>query len=583
MEKLFYSVLLVIISVFIISCGNHFFNPKYYYSKKNGNTSTSGGNFEPPPPPEELPEGMEDPFEKGEWNKPDYGGYNGNKFDSWLFEASFRGDKLPIYNFKEPGGKNWIHPGEKDWKGNLGDYYLPVIGDNKVYDAPVVGTISIDPLKIYKYNGNNPLYGISGYLPGRLDRFNFYSIDGKASIKLQQYLIAVDKYSKLIFAYGKIINTGSLFGNVYPTDFDAIERYGKKIPFYEYDPIGYVDSTGKVILYEHYETEFVKNPTGYMPSQHGFDAIAEHDKSKPGRSPYVIALNGEASEDDKKIFYDNVSSLVSKDFNWRDYRGYDSTSPSSKQQIDLDSWKSSGYTGKSIVLYTYTLTDSGNKLTIKETDFYTKNVITKEYSIEKISDTNRASYTNSKGESLSVLIQETDSSKTISVGGKVLDPNFKDYGPIFTDRVKNTYFKKDGEASIGGGIGGMASSTFPLSWRGALKDLEYKFNSDGTEFTMKYSYDNGGLFNTKWVQVEYHFKLARFDSDPDKHWTAKYECTNLSGTLGNYTRVVLRNDGKLIRSSMTLHGLSGAIEMGSITIPDDPNSDAGLEMVADKR
>lgn len=573
MEKLFYSVLLVIISVFIISCGNHFFNPKYYYSKKNGNTSTSGGNFEPPPPPEELPEGMEDPFEKGEWNKPDYGGYNGNKFDSWLFEASFRGDKLPIYNFKEPGGKNWISGG-KDWKDNLGDYYIPEKGINKVYDVPVVGTISIDPLKIYKYNGNNPLYGISGYLPGRLDRFNFYSIDGKASIKLQQYLIAVDKYSKLIFAYGKITKTGNLFGNVYPTDFDAIERYGKKIPFYEYDPIGYVDSTGKVILYGHYETEFVKNPTGYMPSQHGFDAIAEHDKSKPGRSPYVIALNGEASEDDKKIFYDNVSSLVSKDFNWRDYSGYDSTSPSSKQQIDLDSWKSSGYTGKSIVLYTYTLTDSGNKLTIKETDFYTKNVITKEYSIEKISDTNRASYTNSKGESLSVLIQETDSSKTISVGGKVLDPNFKDYGPIFTDRVKNTYFKKDGEASIGGGIGGAISSTFPLSWRGALKDLEYKFNSDGTEFTMKYSYDDGGPFNTKWVQVEYHFKLARFDSDPDKHWTAKYECTNLSGTLGNYTRVVLRNDGKLIRSSMTLHGLSG---------PDDPNLDAGLEMVADKR
>lgn len=286
MEKLFYSVLLVIISVFIISCGNHFFNPKYYYSKKNGNTSTSGGNFEPPPPPEELPEGMEDPFEKGEWNKPDYGGYNGNKFDSWLFEASFRGDKLPIYNFKEPGGKNWISGG-KDWKDNLGDYYLPVIGDNKVYDAPVVGTISIDPLKIYKYNGNNPLYGISGYLPGRLDRFNFYSIDGKASIKLQQYLIAVDKYSKLIFAYGKITSTGNLFGNVYPTDFDAIERYGKKIPFYEYDPIGYVDSTGKVILYEHYETEFVKNPTGYMPSQHGFAAIAEHSKSKPGKSPYV--------------------------------------------------------------------------------------------------------------------------------------------------------------------------------------------------------------------------------------------------------------------------------------------------------
>ncbi|MEI0527652.1 hypothetical protein R4J00_03255 [Brachyspira intermedia] len=569
MRKIY--LLLILISIFALSCGNHFFNPRYYYNKSS--SSSSGSNPEPPAPPEELPEGVDDPFEKGDWNNPGYGGYDGNKFDSWLFQASFRGDKLPIYNFKEPDGKNWISS-KSDWKGNMADYYIPNKGENKVYDAPMVGTLDISPLTIYKYNGENPLYGSSGYLPGRMDRFRFYSIDGKASITLQQYLIAVDTYSKLIFAYGKITKTDDLFGNVYPTDFDAIERYGQKIAFYEYDPIGYVESTGKVVLYEHYETEFVKTPTSYMPSQHGFDTIAQLDKSKPGRSPYLIILDGEASEEDKKTFYDNVASLVSKDFNWRDYSGYDSTAPGTKKQIDLENWKSSGYAGRSLILYTYTLTDSGNKLIIKETDFDTKQVTTKEYNMDKITATNKASYTNSSGESLSVTIQETDSSKTISVSGKLLDPNFQDYGPIFVDRIRNARFEYDskylpaGNTYIPGVIGTIVGGT--------VKNIVYQFNEDGTSFTLEYDYDG--------EHYTYVNKLARFDSDADKHWTAKYE-SDKGGLGGKYLRIVLRNGegtsnpgpneiGTVVRSSMTLHSLDLAT--------DSPTSNLGLEMMGNR-
>lgn len=569
MRKIY--LLLILISIFALSCGNHFFNPRYYYNKSS--SSSSGSNPEPPAPPEELPEGVDDPFEKGDWNNPGYGGYDGNKFDSWLFQASFRGDKLPIYNFKEPDGKNWISS-KSDWKGNMADYYIPNKGENKVYDAPMVGTLDISPLTIYKYNGENPLYGSSGYLPGRMDRFRFYSIDGKASITLQQYLIAVDTYSKLIFAYGKITKTDDLFGNVYPTDFDAIERYGQKIAFYEYDPIGYVESTGKVVLYEHYETEFVKTPTSYMPSQHGFDTIAQLDKSKPGRSPYLIILDGEASEEDKKTFYDNVASLVSKDFNWRDYSGYDSTAPGTKKQIDLENWKSSGYAGKSLILYTYTITDSGNKLIIKETDFDTKQVTTKEYNMDKITATNKASYTNSSGESLSVTIQETDSSKTISVSGKLLDPNFQDYGPIFVDRIRNARFEYDSKYLPAGNtyIPGVIGTIFG----GTVKNIVYQFNEDGTSFTLEYDYDG--------EHYTYVNKLARFDSDADKHWTAKYE-SDKRGSGGKYLRIVLRNGegtsnpgpneiGTVVRSSMTLHSLDLAT--------DSPTSNLGLEMIGNR-
>ena len=72
MRKIY--LLLILISIFALSCGNHFFNPRYYYNKSS--SSSSGSNPEPPAPPEELPEGVDDPFEKGDWNNPGYGGYD---------------------------------------------------------------------------------------------------------------------------------------------------------------------------------------------------------------------------------------------------------------------------------------------------------------------------------------------------------------------------------------------------------------------------------------------------------------------------------------------------------------------------
>ena len=99
---------------------------------------------------------------------------------------------------------------------------------------------------------------------------------------------------------------------------------------------------------------------------------------------------------------------------------------------------------------------------------------------------------------------------------------------------------------------------------GTISNLIYQFNSDGTSYTIEYTYDK--------KQYKYNFKLARFDTNPTYHWTAKYEGIDISGTLGKYTRVVLRNNGQTIRSSMTLH---------SIGFAESPDSDAGLEMVAD--
>lgn len=291
MKKINILIFLASASFFIFSCGGNFFNPKYYYGKSNNGLYAEE---EAPPPPPEYVDAASDPFKVGEWNNINYGGYDGSKFDSeWMFKASFDAGKgnLPIYMFSTLS-KKWF-PGGVDWKGKQAYYYIPETGLNKVYNVTILGTINIDPLKIYKYNGDNPLYAKSGYLEGRMDRFRFYSIDGKASIELKQYLIAVDTYSKFVFAYGKITATGELLGNIYPKDFRAIEYYAKRIPFYEYDPIGYVDKSGEVVLYDDYTSEFPKDPTGYEPKQHGYEEMASHSKNGQGRSPYLSKHNND--------------------------------------------------------------------------------------------------------------------------------------------------------------------------------------------------------------------------------------------------------------------------------------------------
>ena len=268
---------LLYITLFMISCSSGF-NPRYYYEKGKRGGLSSSPVIKPVEAPTEV-EADKDPFKVGEHNNPDYQ-FEARKFDSWLFKASFQKDKLPIYNFLTNDSRQWI-PGGKDWNNiSPAYYYNPKDKENEASGYGITGST------IYKYEGYNPLYDNSGYLPGRMDRFRFYSLYGKAVIvDLQQYLIAVDTYSKLVFAFGKITETKSTFGELVPMKFEAIEYHGDK-DFYEYDPIGYVNSDGEVVLYEHYRTEFVKNPTSYLPKQHSFNTVATYTPNGQGYSPY---------------------------------------------------------------------------------------------------------------------------------------------------------------------------------------------------------------------------------------------------------------------------------------------------------
>ena len=533
-----YLLFLVIISMFIVSCGGHFFNPRYYYTK----SSSSGSSLEAPNTgPEKLPDEVpaeDDPFKlPEEYNDPNYQ-FSADKFKNWLFKASFKGDKLPIYDFFNDDTRNWIQGGA-DWNNIPAEYYNGKDGEN--YAESGLLTVPIDNLKVYRYAGENPLYSSLGYLPGRMDRFNFYSINGNASIAtLKQYLIAVDTYSKFIFAFGAITDTETIMGDKVPTAFEAVEKHGDKKAFYEYDPIGYVTESGSVILYEHYKTEFVESPTTYMPSDHGYPNMAQPNPTGQGYSPYR-SLNPSSSEpaspEDQATFKDNINVIKSNNPNGFEYRNYSGYMVDGKNQIDLDLWKSGNYGGLSIKLYTYTFengtgTDTGvpNIKVITEDYNDTSTKTEKIYKVKTITSKYKAIYENTtdSGDTVIVSLVKVNNKDSISFNGTSLDPDFKDYGPIFTDRIAGLTFTN-------------SESEYYFFLTQTIYDVKYEFSADGSEFTLSYMVYN--LFTADHKET-YKYKLARFDDSLSQQFTAIYEVPEESGD-DRYGRVnIYSENGK---------------------------------------
>ena len=567
MKKLLFIVYFSIAALFLTSCGGHFFNPRYYYNK----SSSSSSGAAPDTGPEKLPDDVpadEDPFKLPEdYNDPNYQ-FPAENFKNWLFKASFQGDKLPIYNFFNDTTRSWI-PGGSDWNNIPAEYYDGKDGENYVVSGPL--TIDITELKVYKYAGKNPLYSSLGYLPGRMDRFNFYAINGKATsaATLKQYLIAVDTYSKFIFAFGAITGTESVLGDKIPTQFEAIEKHGDKKAFYEYDPIGYVTANGSVILYEHYKKEFTDAPTSYMPKDHSFDKRAEPSPTGHGYSPYR-PLNSSSTEpaspEDQKNYKDEINRIKDSNQNGFKYRNYSGYMVDGKNQIDLNLWKAGNYGGKSFALYSYTFengtgTDSSVPNIKVVIDYYnnSKPQETKTYRVKTITSKYKAIYENTLNTSETVIVSlvKVNNKDTISFDGTSLDSDFKDYGPIFTDRVLGARFEGTGDSST--------------------RNIVYQFSADGSEFTLTYEEEYWDWFEYKWRTKSYSYKLARFDDSLEQQFTAIYE-SSPGGTLGNYGRVVLREkDGvsdKLIETSTVLAQIWG---LGTA------DSDMGLGYDADRK
>lgn len=308
-RKIYLFVLFIAVFVFLYSCQSRL-NPRYLYNSKSSsdNGNSGGGDL-----PDDIPEDPSDtnagggetnedgtitvyldPFVHGEWNKPDYR-FNMN-FDDMQIRASFDGDNRPSYNLVR-GNWNLANASENS-------YY---------YDGPNTSGAgqSISSVQYYLYKSKNPLFAVDSRYnkSDKLKRFYFYRFNGKAlgMVYTDNFLVAIDTYSKLVFAYAvpvewkqyiagtpkAPISWGSVDAG-WETDYNGGGKVNFKVSgasyFYEYDPIGIVKQNGEIEIYK-WCSDSIGNNKRYGPRIDGGNA---RDLSRPiatygipGRSPYI--------------------------------------------------------------------------------------------------------------------------------------------------------------------------------------------------------------------------------------------------------------------------------------------------------
>lgn len=273
---------LLIITAFLCSCMNPFNSrTKYYY---NANKKQ---NYPDIDMPSYSKDDTTDPFNsKEDWNRIDYK-FNGNELYNYFMKISFEVTTVPVYSFFIPNdGREW----KKNTRSDYDEYTFDASDDGNTTESPILPPISIKPMTVHRY-GKNPLVSSDGFYntSERIKRFFFIRAEGNAGVKLDNYLIAIDTYSKFIFAYAKITRYVDVFGQLLPTEFKAIEHYHLGYKFYEYDPIGFIDENKNIILYQVYADDMTANSSEYVPRYTGTDGNAAKpiDKTTTGYSPYA--------------------------------------------------------------------------------------------------------------------------------------------------------------------------------------------------------------------------------------------------------------------------------------------------------
>ena len=189
---------------------------------------------------------------------------------------------------------------------------------------------TISDMNYYAYRGLNPFFSAeSSYNTAcfgsgdetRMERFVFYRFTGTAVIvDLDNYLVAVDTYTRLFFAFAVPTDSDSILGQEVPTEWGPVEAYctdpdGKSRKFYEYDPAGYVDDQGNFINAEWYEENL---------------AAGTYDPVFTGLSPYTVGI-GNALTVEPEV---TVTTLESEGI-LRDGNGYYTEIEIRPQSVDL--------------------------------------------------------------------------------------------------------------------------------------------------------------------------------------------------------------------------------------------------------
>ncbi|OEJ15948.1 hypothetical protein BFL38_10850 [Brachyspira hampsonii] len=195
-------------------------------------------------------------------------------------------------------------------------------------------------------------------------------------------------------------------------------------------------------------------------------------------------------------FTDYVSSKI---FKYRDTSQWTSSYP-------LDDSYSPDV--RSLILKTYTFSEGGKTLEIKE-ETWNKPEATKttSYNLTQANDKS-ASYTGNGG-TISLGINYSGNLVQNDTVVGIIASSFVDNGPIFPDRVRGAVFK-DGY-------------------------IIYTFNEDGTSLTLQFKY----LFSI----VRHTYKLVRLDNDISMNYTGIYHDLDWWTQLTPYKRLKLNKDG----------------------------------------
>lgn len=283
------------------SCGNIFLRDPRLYNTNSGGQQ----NLPVLDAPEVSPEQQEKFNQYGK----NCNGFSAELFDkSWLLKVSFDDKNVPVYKFFDPkqedpsNTRGWLVGTDRDSLAKE-EYWFNAGKDGNTAQRG----FPISPMIVYQYRGKNPLVrSDSGYNSDSahsdiLERFRFYRFSGTALIvDLDNYLAAVDTHSKFLFVYAEITDSAAAVGQLIPRAYQTVEvseraqkrTDGTPRPFYEYDPIGYVESDGTVRLYQEYRdamTEGDRGAVDFFPYiKDGARDVARHEEGGAGRSPYLV-------------------------------------------------------------------------------------------------------------------------------------------------------------------------------------------------------------------------------------------------------------------------------------------------------
>lgn len=432
--------MIAVFSIFVctfMSCSHGFLKDPRLYNPKRSSAQTVA------PEPELQLTGGVDPFDNLDawYNNPESNGdetakekvgFSAEEFNEIQITGWFSKQNVPTYTmthgnvWKEGDAtkREYVHSNAPSTEGQgwsiSGVTYYQYRGINPNYDATGNYNVSLQMT-----TGGNP----------KLNRFYFYRFTGKGGGVqwLDNYLIAVDTYSKLVFAFSEPVEFNSMGA---PTKWDPTDNeafYGTMYQFYMYDPVGYVlkndDGTYTVQLYQWFQDSLAAG--NYKANINtAYTNIAGKDPGKPGKSPF--------NSHDVNFFEENMKLL-------------------GKAGVPFFRRESTPSGGNGLILYKYVVSTDGktitrtaeswNGLSITGVDTI-EYIISKKEAKEGDNRENGGSAT--KGiatfNGSTIDFEISDESRTIIFNNEEkASSNFLDPGPDFIERVKHDPVYKLGE------------------------------------------------------------------------------------------------------------------------------------------